>query len=271
MLSWHKACNACKYEKTSLVPAINAQTSHELIDEVSRETSLKDLRISNFRVILEKVITLKPPGNRLLDVGCAHGWFLEEAKGSFIAEGIEPDTHVQKKTLVKGLSVKQGFFPEVLKSDEKYDVISFNDVFEHIPDVTTILNACQSHLNPDGLLVINLPSSSGFFYRLSKMFFKLGKPGFFERLWQKDLPSPHLHYFNSDNLSRLVQSNGFSVEHTGNLSTLSMNGLFTRLSYTGNSSLLKNMIMYVLITLSLPFLSLLPSDIIYLIAKKKSV
>lgn len=78
-------------------------------------------------------------------------------------------------------------------------------LIEHIPDINSIIAACHERLNDGGLLVLNLPSSDGVFYKLSRLFAAMGKFDFFERLWQKGLPSPHVHYFNRKNLSNLLQ------------------------------------------------------------------
>ena len=51
-------------------------------------------------------------------------------------------------------------------------------------------------------------------------------------------------------------------------STLRLSGLYTRVSYTGNHSLLARVIIYAITALSLPFLKILPSDIIYVVSKR---
>jgi len=121
------------------------------------------------------------------------------------------------------------------------------------------------------LLVLNLPSSAGIFYRLSKIFYAFGFAGFFERLWQKGLPSPHLHYFNQQNLTKLLEGSGFDVVTASSLSTLHLSGLYTRLSYTSNLSFPIRIIMYVSIVLSLPLLKIFPKDIIFNISRKRKV
>ena len=266
--SWHLFCKHCGYEKANLRPTINLHSAHQLIDENAREIGLRDLRISNFEKLLAGINSLKPTGGRLLDVGCAHGWFLEVAKSDFDVTGLEPDKNVFNSTVKLGLPVRMGYFPDALSENEKFDVIVFNDVFEHIPDIDHILACCHQRLNDGGLLVINLPNSGGIFYRLSKIFCRFGLTSFFERLWQKDLPSPHLHYFNLPNLIGLLKNKGFEVEIKGSLSTLRLSGLYTRVSYTGNHSLIARVIIYAITALSLPFLKILPSDIIYVVSKR---
>lgn len=267
---WHSKCSACAYECAELKPAINEKPAHDQIDEEFRENGLRSLRISNFNKLLDSIeVNGRGPG-KLLDVGCAHGWFLELAsKRGFQVLGIEPDLNVYNKTSLRGLPVRQGFFPEVLSANERFDVITFNDVFEHIPDIKSALIGCHAHLNTGGLLVLNLPSSTGLFYKLARLLSRVGLHAFFERLWQKDLPSPHLHYFNKKNLTKLLQENGFEVIKSDHLPTLCLKGLFTRISYTGNHSLPVRLLIYIATSLSLPILHVMPSDIIFLISKKK--
>jgi len=267
--SWHLLCKKCGYEKANLQPAINLQSAHKLIDEDARETGLRKLRISNFKKLLTSIKSLKPDGGSLLDVGCAHGWFLDTAKNEFDVLGLEPDGNVFNATLCRGLPVRMGYFPDALDVNEKFDVIVFNDVIEHIPDVKLILASCRQHLHSGGLLILNLPSSSGMLYRLSKIICRLGLPGFFERLWQKDLPSPHLHYFNLSNLIALLISNEFDVKTKGSLSTLRLNGLYTRVAYTGSFGVMVRILLYISIVMFLPIIKILPGDIFYVVSMRK--
>lgn len=266
---WHLLCKNCGYEKAILEPTINLHSSHQLIDEDARKNGLQELRISNFHKLLRDIKSLKPNGGRLLDVGCAHGWFLEVAKNDFEVLGIEPDQKVFHATLSYGLPVRMGYFPEILEESEKFDIIVFNDVFEHIKDIDKILVSCHQHLNEDALLVLNLPSSKGLFYKVSKILCKFNFCSFFERLWQKDLPSPHLHYFNLLNLSSLLNHNGFELKIYGDLPTLHLKGLYTRISYTGSYSTVACTVIYIMVALSLPILRILPSDIIYIVSKRQ--
>jgi 2-polyprenyl-3-methyl-5-hydroxy-6-metoxy-1,4-benzoquinol methylase len=266
--NWHFKCKSCRYEKGDLQPTINEVSAHSLIDEADRETGLREVRVSNFQKLLDVVSALKPGGGKLLDVGCAHGWFVETAMSRFDALGIEPDEAVFHSTYAKNLPVRKGYFPDALEASETFDVIVFNDVIEHIPDINSIIAACHERLNDGGLLVLNLPSSDGVFYKFSRLFAAMGKFGFFERLWQKGLPSPHVHYFNRKNLSNLLQQSRFTPVTTGTLPTLGLAGLYTRISYTGNLGTLSKVAIYCTIAAALPILRLLPSDIVYVVAKK---
>jgi 2-polyprenyl-3-methyl-5-hydroxy-6-metoxy-1,4-benzoquinol methylase len=264
--SWHLLCGRCAYERADFQPAINLDSAHRLIDEPAREKGIRELRIGNFRKLLAHIKSLKPGGGRLLDVGCAHGWFLEAARNDFDVLGLEPDRSVFETTSRRGLSVRLGYFPGLLDESQRFDVIVFNYVIEHIPDIEGILASCRRQLNDDGVLVLNLPSSAGVFYRLSKIFCRLGYPGFFERLWQKNLHSPHLHYFSPSNLVALLQSRNFDVQDKGRLATLRLDGLYTRVSYIDTLGFIGRVIVCIGAALSLPPIAMLPSDIFFVIA-----
>ena len=135
LFPWHAACPHCLYEAAALSPSINQSQAHALVDEGHREDSLRALREANFETILDRLTALAPSSAlTLLDVGSAHGWFLECARGRFKVMGIEPDSAVARKAAGRGLPVRQGYFPEALSPGESFDVIVFNDVIEHIPN-----------------------------------------------------------------------------------------------------------------------------------------
>lgn len=269
LATWHAACHACGYESAALQVAINETPAGAPVDEHERERGLKAIRQENFRDIVDIVLRFVQPGaRRLLDVGCAHGWFLETARDQFDVLGIEPDAVVGGRTAGRGLPVRTGYFPDALQAGETFDVIVFNDVIEHIPAIEAALDACHARLSAGGLLVLNLPSSTGFFYRLSKLFARIGWRGPFERLWQKGLPSPHVHYFSSDNLQRLLARQGFERIYNGELPSLRAKGLLDRIRCAGNIAGPVLYLQYAAVLCTLPLLSAVPSDIIVGIFRK---
>lgn len=266
---WHLKCPGCEYEGSTLEPAINSTPAHELIDESNREQGLKTLRVQNFQTLLTRIQAFKKRGC-LLEVGSAHGWFLELARPDFEVTGIEPDHRILNDLGDKTLSVRCGFFPQALNEHETFDVIVFNDVIEHIENIRFILDMCHRHLNEQGVLVLNLPNSKGFFYSLAKTMAKRSIHGPFDRLWQKGFPSPHVHYFHPANLDALLDQQGFSTREFGRLPTLVTKGLYARISLDkGLGSLTKSML-YIAVLLSLPVIRLLPGDIFYIIAERRS-
>ena len=180
------------------------------IEEEKLMDSLEALRRENYRGILHALRQhLKGENLHGLDVGCARGWFLDEAgKVGIAMDGIEPEPRFYEMARPYGDYVEKGLFPQNFHPQQDhaaYDFIIFNDVFEHLPDLDVTLAYCVKLLKPKGLLVINCPDSRGIFFQVAKMLHKLGVDSYWRRLWQLDFYSPHLWYFSAGNLDRLMQ------------------------------------------------------------------
>src|SRR4051812_12356690 len=168
-------CGRCGFYKSVFPVRIN---EGERIDEVARETALKPLRSLNFRHILDEIRKDIPPPASVLDVGSAHGWFLEEAEArGYNATGIEPDAEMAHHGRGR---VIHGFFPDAV--DGRYDIIIFNDVFEHLPHPNLMARAIADRLKPAGCAIINLPVSSGLVFRAARVAATLGVKGPLERM-----------------------------------------------------------------------------------------
>lgn len=272
---WHRVCARCGYESAQLAPSINESAAHENVDEATRHTGLKALRAANFRQLLDRISRhASPDGARrsILDVGAAHGWFVKAAADrQFDALGLEPDHAVCAGAQRTGARVREGYFPDALAAHEKFDVIVFNDVFEHIPALDVLLAHCSARLNPGGLLVLNLPSSRGIFYRASKVLHRMGAAGFFERLWQKSLPSPHLHYFHAHNLAQLCSRHGLTAVESFHLASIHLDGLYARIAYVKSGLRWLAPLIWLSIVLAYPLVRWgTPSDIDVVIFRPES-
>ena len=124
--------------------------------------------------------------------------------------------------------VRVGRFPEVVSLEERFDIITFNDVLEHIPDARGALEACRRHLRPRGLLSVNIPTADGLAFRVARGLAAVGFSGPYRRLWQHGLASPHLHYFSTDALLELIRSCGLRVRTIRPLPAVTRTGLWHR-------------------------------------------
>ncbi len=227
--SWCFRCATCGTWASDLNVAINGD-AHDRLDESLRETGLARLREQNNATVLDRLAALGlSRRSALLDVGAAHGWFVVTARArGLLAEGIEPDDSLAKRARANGASVRSGFFPDILGERDLFDAICFNDVLEHLPDVRLALSACYQHLKPGGLLSINIPNSRGLVYRVGVVARRLGLSALFGRLWQLNLPSPHLWYFDEAGLSALCTAAGLEPVFAGRLPSITRKGLWQR-------------------------------------------
>ena len=249
--TWVSACQHCGFQSSNLKPAQGTGIQ-----------GLESLRRENFEVILNRIEKIKPLNeSKLLEVGSAWGWFLEAAlKRGATAKGIEPEKENADLSRSKGLDVEDGFFPHDLNDNGPYDVIIFNDVFEHIPSPSTTIKQVESLLATNGIVVLNYPSSYGFFFKTASLLNIIGIHGPLARLWQKGMPSPHVSYFNPRNMQKLVsQHTGLKHIGTFRLKSVSRKGLRQRIS--ASHSGLKGILMTSVIWIIAYILPILPSDI----------
>lgn len=162
--------------------------------------------IRNMGWYLEEIKKLKVKTKneslKILDVGCAYGFFLEvAAKAGFDVYGIDPSAYAVSQAQKKfGERVKKGILETVRLAPASFDVVTLFDVFEHLKDPAAELQQIHRILKKDGLLVLATGDSGSFWAKLA------GKK------WTFYNPPQHIFYFNQVNVRRLLEENGFKVE-----------------------------------------------------------
>ena len=136
------------------------------------------------------------PSGKLLEVGCARGDFLREAREFFTVSGVEPNPELARDALVFA-PVHQG----VLETcpDSGYDVAASFHVIEHTASPRQFLAAIAARLRPGGLIVLETPNIHSMPFRL------------FKGRWRQFIPE-HYFFFDEKTLARLLEAQGFKVE-----------------------------------------------------------
>lgn len=137
---------------------------------------------------------------KILDVGCYCGIFLDEArKLNWLPVGIE----LEKEAVI---FAKKKFNLSIINKDflkwnskEKFDVITFIDVFEHFDNLQAILAKTKKFLTANGILFIQCPN-------IESLVFKLVKDK-----WNWLLPDVHFYHFSPFSLKKILRENGFEV------------------------------------------------------------
>lgn len=223
---WVFECRSCSFAWADL--PVRIDEAEVLVDEKDCVRALLPLRLKNFQTIADLLKKAVPPPRTLLDIGSSHGWFLGVADDAgYKVEGVEP-SDVALEIPKPHISVRRGFFPDVLGSDERFDVITFNDVFEHLPNIVAQREHLVSHLTERGVVVVNLPVSDGIFYKVARVLAVFGWEEPLRRLWQVGLWTPHLSYFSHKSLTQFFESRGFVERGRTDLKTMELAGSWKR-------------------------------------------
>lgn len=263
-------CTSCNLFTSTFPVTINEK--HEVIDENQRLKALAPIRHLNFKLLLDQLAGLTgfPRNASVLEVGCGHGWFLDEIKNrGRRGIGIEPDTYIADIARRAGHEVIAGYFPSALPTAVRFEAVFFNDVFEHLPKVHEIVEAVKCHTTENGWAVINLPISNGIIFRFSRMLARLGIPGPYRRLWQQNLPSPHLSYFSASNIKTLFEQHGFHLIYSEALNSIATKGLLDRIQHDRNINPVAAYLYYVCAVIIVPALTLMPADIKFFAFQKQ--
>ena len=137
-----------------------------------------------------------PVGGRLLDFGCADGYFLKLARDAgWQVAGVELSRDMAREAETElGLTI-----PSTLRdlAPVEFDVITLCEVIEHLPDPLEQLRALQQYLRPGGVLMLSTPNT-GHWQAIQEPL-----------QWSSYRPPSHLWFFTHDTLSRVLKDAGF--------------------------------------------------------------
>jgi 2-polyprenyl-3-methyl-5-hydroxy-6-metoxy-1,4-benzoquinol methylase len=180
------------------------------------ETYYKHFRSKQFDLFFKGVKELGLKGNRVLDIGCSYGLFLEKAKAQgFDALGLEPSRSAAGSNMRdKRMEVYGYDISELHKIPGTFDLITMWNVFEHLRDPANALDAVRKKLNDGGVFLLCVPNLKGLITELSFLVYKasIGRiNSHLKYLYQLDNDYPHLFHYDRKNLDMLLRAHGFSA------------------------------------------------------------
>jgi len=150
-------------------------------------------------------------GEKLLDIGCGLGTFLQFAKAhGFQVAGLESDpkaAEIARKKVdceVVTATIETSSF-----QDASFDIIVMWDVIEHLVDPRAAIERVAKMLRPGGKLVIETPNERFFMRGVTRFVEKLS--GYRLRVAKYFYYVEHKFYFNPANITRFLQGMGFDT------------------------------------------------------------
>ncbi|MBI5433445.1 MAG: class I SAM-dependent methyltransferase [Planctomycetes bacterium] len=141
------------------------------------------------------------PG-RVLDIGCAAGYFLEVARAKgWDVFGFEPSDAIRRTaaTALGEPCVRGGKLLDAGFERASFDLVTLWDVIEHTPDPLATLRAAAELAKPTAKLVVETQNVRSVAARV------LGKR------WQHYKHAEHLHHFHLGTLTRALELTGWRL------------------------------------------------------------
>ncbi len=139
-------------------------------------------------------------GGRLLDVGCGAGIYLSEMrKLGWTVEGVDVSAPACAAAFEEfGIRPYCGTVQDAPFAEASFDVVTFWETLEHVPDPLPTLKRCGALLAPGGRLIGSVPN-----YR--SVYAGWFGPAYFHL----DLPR-HLFHYSAGSLARVLRASGFA-------------------------------------------------------------
>jgi SAM-dependent methyltransferase len=157
-------------------------------------------KVSGFLLSMTERYVPADTGLRVLDVGCARGEYLARLRRAGFARlvGIEVSPEAVTNKVDPALNILCTSL-ERFDTDDCFDLITLNQVFEHFEDPSRMLEKLRSLLAPRGVVVMSFPNAAS----LARALFGRFWPG-----W--DAPR-HYFTFSPRNVRLLAQKGGMEV------------------------------------------------------------
>ncbi len=204
----------------------SSKQKNKLYEEFHNDRKLQKRIITDnnftYRELIKILRPLLSKVKNVLDIGCGVGAvdFYLATKGKNVT-GIEISKQAielaKKNTQMFNLDKKITFinatFPSKI-SGNKYDLVIFSEVIEHLDDDKKALRDIRKVLKAGGFLVITTPSKNAPLYRMGM-------------LKEFDKQVGHVRRYTSENLTKLVKECGYDVLLVGKHEGIIRNFLFT--------------------------------------------
>lgn len=161
--------------------------------------------ISLAKIFMVKKYLKDLKNKKILDIGAGQGTFLYNVKNHFKSSlGVDFSINNLKKksgAKIKFVSANPEKFIE--KNLNEFDVITLNNVLEHVTDPTSFMKKINKNVKKSSYIIVTVPND---FSDLQKQTNKKAKR---KNYWVS--PPEHLNYFNKSNFINFINSQKFKV------------------------------------------------------------
>ncbi|MDP3987956.1 MAG: class I SAM-dependent methyltransferase [Candidatus Levybacteria bacterium] len=192
---------------------MNKSSLKDILDQVPPDYYQKGIKRSLLQRIwhkkkLKAVLKLvENDPNKILDIGCASGWFLWETSKRFPkakCTGVD----IYKKAIDYGSKQYKSIkficadAHHLSFQDDSFDLIICTEVLEHVIDPKGVLKEIKRLLSPHGVAIIEMDTGS-LLFRLIWHFWVNSKFS----VWK----GAHLHTFSTKKLEKMIEDYGFLI------------------------------------------------------------
>lgn len=190
----------CKCAKCSFVFSRRIPTLAELMhhyDGYGRNDFLSDITIKRYNELLDTFQKVRKT-NRILDIGCGIGYFLEVArKRGWEVYGTEFTEKAIEICEAKGIKMHKGALNPDNYPKDFFDVVTSFEVIEHINTPQIEIKNIHEVLRKDGYFYVTTPNFNSLLrYHLKEKYNVIGWP-------------EHLSYYSPKTMNFLLSQNGF--------------------------------------------------------------
>jgi SAM-dependent methyltransferase len=140
-------------------------------------------------------------GLRLLELGSAYGFFLDDARKYFECTGIEVSKPAADYARQRGHRViNQPLTEATLPAIGKVDIVTMFEVFEHLPDPVATFKLLDRCLNPGGVIMLTTGDIDSINARL------------FGKHWRLMMPPQHTYLFSKQTLRSIFERMNYKIE-----------------------------------------------------------
>ncbi len=170
------------------------------VDGYSDYIGSEDVLRGEFRAALRDLRKAGCSSGKLLELGCAYGFFLAEAKVCFDVQGIEMGESAVRFCRTRGFDVEQGTLTEeYVGSRAPFDAVVMLDVVEHLTEPDKAIELVHMAMKPGGKLMLTTGDWESAMSRV------MG------RNWRLMTPPQHTYFFSPRTMTAMLKRLGFEV------------------------------------------------------------